>query len=259
MQGGISARGLSTDLRTGLAFCTRLPFVGGVSATGSDVARASWTFPIAGALVGLIGAFAYWLADRLGLPPFVSATLAVAATMLATGCLHEDGLADTVDGFGGGGTTRAQARDHARQPDRRLRGLGAVYLADAQGGRDREPSSSLIWWRRRCLPPMRARAPRFRCSCGACQRHGETGYWPTQADRPPACASIAVLLGLIALVIGLGFGGALTAVALLALGVGPLAWISIRQVGGQTGDVLGAVEQAGEILILLVAASWLQA
>ena len=139
MQGGISARGLSTDLRTGLAFCTRLPFVGGVSATGSDVARASWTFPIAGALVGLIGAFAYWLADRLGLPPFVSATLAVAATMLATGCLHEDGLADTVDGFGGGGTAETQARDHARQPDRRLRGLGAVYLADAQGGRDREP------------------------------------------------------------------------------------------------------------------------
>jgi len=78
------------------------------------------------------------------------------------------------------------------------------------------------------------------------------------AGRPPSgTPTIAVLLGLVALLIGLGFGGALIAASLLVLGVGLLAWIAIRQVGGQTGDVLGAVEQAGEILILLVAASWL--
>jgi adenosylcobinamide-GDP ribazoletransferase len=66
--------------------------------------RASWTFPIVGAVIGLIGALAGWLADSLGLHPFISGTLAVAATVLVTGCLHEDGLADMVDGFGGGGS-----------------------------------------------------------------------------------------------------------------------------------------------------------
>jgi adenosylcobinamide-GDP ribazoletransferase len=36
-----------------------------------------------------------------------------------------------------------------------------------------------------------------------------------------------------------------------------LAWLCMSQIGGQTGDVLGAVEQVSEILILLVAAAWL--
>ena len=36
-----------------------------------------------------------------------------------------------------------------------------------------------------------------------------------------------------------------------------MAWLSLRQIGGQTGDVLGAFEQAAEILILLTAAVWL--
>jgi adenosylcobinamide-GDP ribazoletransferase len=36
-----------------------------------------------------------------------------------------------------------------------------------------------------------------------------------------------------------------------------MAWIAILQIGGQTGDVLGAVEQVSEILILLTAAVWL--
>jgi adenosylcobinamide-GDP ribazoletransferase len=37
-----------------------------------------------------------------------------------------------------------------------------------------------------------------------------------------------------------------------------LARLAIRQIGGQTGDILGAFEQTGEILILQVAAAFLQ-
>jgi adenosylcobinamide-GDP ribazoletransferase len=44
---------------------------------------------------------------------------------------------------------------------------------------------------------------------------------------------------------------------LLACVIGLMAWLAIRQIGGQTGDVLGAVEQVSEIVILLVAAAWL--
>jgi adenosylcobinamide-GDP ribazoletransferase len=43
----------------------------------------------------------------------------------------------------------------------------------------------------------------------------------------------------------------------VAAAAGLMAWLTLRQIGGQTGDVLGALEQVSEILILLVAAAWL--
>src|SRR5438093_13572986 len=93
---------LVTDLRIGISLCTRLP-IGSSSAIGEgDVARARWTFPVAGLLVGLTGAIAYWLAVRANVAPLPAAALALAATLLLTGAMHEDGLADTADGLGGG-------------------------------------------------------------------------------------------------------------------------------------------------------------
>src|ERR1044072_8561567 len=103
-----SIEAIITDLKVGLAFLTRLPFIGAAQASGTDVARASWTFPIIGIAIGLIGAFVAWLADGLGLHPLLPGTLAIAVIVLVTGCLHEDGLADMVDGFGGGGGPKRQ-------------------------------------------------------------------------------------------------------------------------------------------------------
>jgi len=57
----------------------------------------------------------------------------------------------------------------------------------------------------------------------------------------------------LALLFCLGLAHALIAVVALAIAVSLLAWLSERQIGGQTGDVLGAVEQVSEIVILLVA------
>jgi adenosylcobinamide-GDP ribazoletransferase len=34
-----------------------------------------------------------------------------------------------------------------------------------------------------------------------------------------------------------------------------MAWATVRQIGGQTGDVVGALEQVNEVLILLIAAA----
>ncbi len=114
--------GITTDLRAGLAFCTRLPVTAPADARLAD---AAWTFPIAGAVVGLIGGVVLYVALALNLPPFVTATLAVAATALATGCLHEDGLADTADGFGGG-HERARVLEILR--DSRIGTYGVIAL-----------------------------------------------------------------------------------------------------------------------------------
>jgi adenosylcobinamide-GDP ribazoletransferase len=78
------------------------------------------------------------------------------------------------------------------------------------------------------------------------------------AGRPPSgTPAIAALIGFAVLVFALGIGGAVITTLLLAAAVGLLALLCMRQIGGQTGDVLGAVEQTGEILILLAASAWL--
>ena len=94
----------ANDLKASIAFLTRLPVAGTTPAAGADIARATWAFPLAGVLIALIGAVIYAAAHKIGSPPWVAAALAVAATLAVTGCLHEDGLADTADGFGGGDT-----------------------------------------------------------------------------------------------------------------------------------------------------------
>src|SRR5260370_14007807 len=92
---------IAADLKTSIAFCTRLP-IGDAAPAGSDVARASWALPIAGAAVGAIAALVYAIAGALALSPPVAAALALAAATAVTGALHEDGLAHTADRFCGG-------------------------------------------------------------------------------------------------------------------------------------------------------------
>ena len=78
------------------------------------------------------------------------------------------------------------------------------------------------------------------------------------AGVPPQGSAIAgVAIIIVVLLLCLGFGATLVALLLLAAAGGAMAWLSLRQIGGQTGDVLGAFEQAAEILILLTAAVWL--
>src|SRR6267154_651601 len=114
---------LLDELRVAVAFYTRLPVAQPTPVDGAALARAAWAAPLVGVLIGALGALAYWIAYRLNLPPLVAATLAVGATLLLTGCLHEDGLADTADGFGGG-ATRAQILDIMR--DSRIGTSGAL-------------------------------------------------------------------------------------------------------------------------------------
>lgn len=78
------------------------------------------------------------------------------------------------------------------------------------------------------------------------------------AGSPPGrSVAIAFAAGTLVLALTLGPAKALIGLVLLSLAGLILARLAIRQIGGQTGDILGAFEQAGEILILLVAAAFL--
>ena len=246
---------ITTDIWTGLAFCTRLPLTHGNASSGTGLARAAWTFPLIGALVGLFAAFIYWSAAGLGLVPFVSATLAIVAALLVTGALHEDGLADTVDGFGG--RTRERKLEIMRDSRTGTYGVSALVLSFmlragalaslVEPGLVAVALIAAHAGGRATMPVLMLVLPRAR----------QDGL-SAEAGKPPLGSVIAaVILGMLALALCLGPATALVAALLVMAAVALMAWLSDQQIGGQTGDVLGAVEQVGETLILLVAAAML--
>lgn len=105
-------------------FFTRLPFwrIAHVPADCFKQVVPYW--PLTGWLTGGIVALTLWLAGQF-FPLSVAWILALTARLLVTGCLHEDGLADFCDGFGGG-TTRE--RTLAIMKDSHIGTFGVIGL-----------------------------------------------------------------------------------------------------------------------------------
>lgn len=240
------------ELKATIVFCTRLPLLRATPIAHSAIAKAAWAFPVAGVIVGAIGAVIFALAHRAGLPAWPAAALTVAATMLATGCLHEDGLADTADGFGGGKTRGDKL---AIMRDSRIGVYGVCALAIALvlrvGALASLPGGhAVVWALIASHAGARAAMPALMFLLPPARSDGLSH----DAGRPPGDSiAAAVVLGLLILMIALHPGRGLLALIVLAVIVAAMTWLSNRQIEGQTGDVLGALEQVGEIAILLVA------
>ena len=107
MKSSVNRQGWFADLKICLGVLTRLPVYIGASPEDFSIAEASRFFPVVGALVGLIAGLVIWIGSWFDLPSVILALFALLALTGITGALHEDGLADTFDGIGGG-TTREQ-------------------------------------------------------------------------------------------------------------------------------------------------------
>ncbi|MEX0808509.1 MAG: adenosylcobinamide-GDP ribazoletransferase [Dongiaceae bacterium] len=252
--GWFSPTGWFGDLGFMLSHLTRLPAPShGHVDFRSRLAFAVRANPLVGLIVGAIGGVAYGLASWLGLGPLPAATLAVLATLFATGAYHEDGLADTADGMGG---AFERERKLAIMSDSRhgsygvvaivatmLLRIGAIAaLADpglvfaaliATHAVARGLLPAIMFWRK----PAKADGQGF------------------QAGTPESGAVVASLvLAVFIAIVALGFDAF---VPLLAAAVGAWAMTEIarRQIGGYTGDVLGASEQIAEIAMLLALAA----
>ena len=240
------------ELKVAVVFCTRLPLLRATPIAEGALVKAAWAFPVAGLVVGIIGAVVYALAHRAGLPPWPAAALTVAATLLVTGALHEDGLADTVDGFGGG-TSRELKLDIMRDGRVGVYGVCAVtisLLLRVAALASLPNAHAVVWTLIAAHAAARAAMPALMFILPPSRSDGLS----FTAGRPPSDAvAAAAVLGLLALMIGLYPARGLLALILLGLVVLLIAWLSSNQIEGQTGDVLGALEQAGEITVLLVA------
>ncbi|HXE28628.1 MAG TPA: adenosylcobinamide-GDP ribazoletransferase [Stellaceae bacterium] len=239
-----------------LTFLTRLPL--GRAQTDTpllSLADTVWAFPVVGLVIGAIGGIAYVIAFALGLPALAAALVAVATTALITGALHEDGLADTADGFGGGATREAKL-DIMR--DSRIGTFGVLALIFSIGLRVVAIADIGTRWHvfaalivahalsRGVLPAAMHRLDPA--------RDDGLGAGAGRPEQNQVLIALAIALAIAVVAIGLRAGLSAAIVAgIVALAIG---WLAQRQIGGQTGDVLGAIEQGAETAALLAAAAW---
>ncbi len=240
-----------------MALLTRLPATwfwshGGVDEAAS-AARASRCYPLVGALVGVIASLALFTGAWLGLPALLTALLAIALAVLITGALHEDGLADVADGFGGG---RDRQRKLAIMRDSRIGSYGVIALvlslalragALAAIAEPAAAATALIAAQalsRGGLAGIMASLPNARAD-GLAALVGR----PSGSDALTAVTIAAALAFLL-----LAWPWAVASLLALLVAQAALAVLARRQIGGYTGDVLGAAQQLGEIAVLLVLA-----
>ena len=247
------ARCLS-DLRTVSAFLTILPLGGPTggpekSHGRGELAAAAWCFPIVGLLVGAAGGMFYGLAIWLGCTVWLAATLCVALLVLLCGGIHEDGLGDFFDGLGG--TNRE--RRLAIMRDSQAGNFAVVALLLLFAGRI--GAISALAAPERVVPALLVAAAVSRAAMVAVMHilpAARSDGLGAGAGRPGLNLAVTAILiaGVIALA-ALGLFPALAGLAGAGLAAALVAVTARNRLGGQTGDVLGAVQITAEFCCLL--------
>ena len=252
-------RDLACDALACLRFYTRLPvpvFAFEPDPHGMlDFGRAIRALPLVGLAVGGLGALTVWLATLVGLPAGLVAAMALAKIVAVTGVFHEDGLADTADGFGGGATI---ARKLEIMKDSRIGSYGAAALG----------LSLLLRWSALDALVVASPGRAALALIGMAAVARVAGLVPLAllpparkegaayaADRPRPgplmqAALGALLLACLPALAGAGLWRCLLGCVLAGVAGLVTADLSRRQIGGQTGDVAGAAEQGAEIAYL---------
>jgi adenosylcobinamide-GDP ribazoletransferase len=243
------------DVQTAASFLTRVP-IPGRAAGAFDLRRASRAFPVAGALIGLAAGIIVILCPSLGMSPLLSAAVGVLAIVIVTGALHEDGLADTVDGFWGAVDREGKLRV---MRDTRVGTFGVLALLFSVLIR--------IAALEQILSQGAFQAAAALVAAGAVSRHGMVALMRRStnargegvaysagtpwARTERASLIVALAVGLPAAWLASGITGVLVAGALAILAFVGVKELARYHIGGHTGDVCGAMQQIMEIAILL--------
>ena len=240
---------LLDQLRLAMMLLTRVP-VGLVGTPAPLLGQTTWAWPLAGVPVGLGQGLVLSGGLAAGLPPAVAALMAVAAGLMLTGGLHEDGLADLTDGLSGG---RTRARRLEIMRDSRIGSHGAAALIVALGLRGASLAAlsggaallvpvAVAMLSRATLPALLMSVPQARGDgLGAAALAGSSG-------KRAAAAALVALVGAVLL---LGTSALPCALA-AALAAGLTAVIARQRLGGITGDVLGAAQIGAELGALVI-------
>lgn len=240
------------DLRLAALFLTRLPLRPLAEGEMVPLAHAMRAFPLLGALIGLVGGLALIMAERMEWPPMAAGLFAVAVMVLLTGGLHEDGLADCADAFG---AFADKEKKLAILKDSRLGSFGVLALIFSVGLRASilaaVPAIDGCWMLIAAGALSRATVPLAMSTAQPAKSDG----LGAGAGTPDSATGLWVLaIAIVIAFIALG-GSALAAIAYAAIASGLMLFWAKRQIGGYTGDVLGACIQTSEIAVLLAGLS----
>jgi adenosylcobinamide-GDP ribazoletransferase len=236
------------EFAAAMALLTRLP-VPKLSQPVAHGGDSVWAYPLVGALVGALGGGAYWLAAWLSLPPALGALGALVVMVVATGALHEDGLADFADGLAG------------KTPERRL-----AIMRDHQIGTYGVIALLLSLAIRAAAIALIAAPAAVLAALVATDAAGRLAAVLLMAALPPArgdglsasvgqpgagLALVAALLTFAIAWLALSFGAAVLLVMAAAVSAAGIGLLARNRLGGQTGDVLGAACQICQCLALM--------
>ena len=238
------------ELTAAFALLTRLPVHRFALPRLTVQADAVWAYPVVGAAIGAIGGAVYWLAHSLSCPPVLAALCAILAMILATGAMHEDGLADFADGLAGETKERSLSimRDHqigtygviALVLSLAMRATAITLIAEPHAvmaalvgaGAASRLSAVLIMT---VLPPAR-----------------RDGLSASVGSPTAGLAGITLCLTFMIAWLVLPFVVALLLILSATVSAMVLGRVALTRLGGQTGDVLGASSQVCECLALIV-------
>ena len=234
-----------TRLLGALQFLTRLPIRRSTCPPGEAAAY----FPLVGAMIGVVAAGSHWLLSRAVAEP-INALLTVLVMVLLSGALHEDGLADCADAFGGG---RSPDKILAILKDSRIGAFGALALIFSIG---------LRW---QAIAQTGSHGFEALAAAGALSRAAQVGLgWVARPAGEGSGRLFALTLttprALAAIVLAMALAAPLGVIALPAvIGSAGLTLIARdyfeRHLGGVNGDCCGALSQVVEGFVLLLCAS----
>lgn len=253
-RGPVPGLGLKDDFIMALRFFSRLP-TGDSPHQAPDLGRIAMALPLASVAIGIGPALLLIGGALIGLPGYFIAALAVAAMVIASGAMAEDALADAADGLFGGHSVarRLEIMKDSRHGTYGVAALclfillrvtalgaavainplaaGAIWLAASIAGR----SGAL--WLAVALPAARAD--------GASATAGRVPGRSFAVGMVFALVLMFVLAAPAASLVGLG-----VALVLAVVVIAGWAQMCRQMVGGQTGDLIGALGALVELAVL---------
>lgn len=227
-----------------LGFFSRIPMPGWVEYSTEKLNRSSRYFTLIGWLLGGLVALMFWLTDWL-FSTAISLWLTMAFSLLLTGAFHEDGLADTADGFGGG---FARDKKLSIMKDSRIGTYGAAALVMALLGKYLLliESSNIILTIVIAYPLSRMLAASLIFDMLYVADTDSSKSKPLANNQSTTDLLILLLTGLPIFLL-VPWQTVTTLILALILIRYALKYYFNKQIGGYTGDCLGAAQQISEL------------